>query len=103
MFSSFPNILLTIIRFIIGLEIVGNIVFGTIWCVYFLFRINVLRKKVYYLKKQTNERCLDELKNAKVDYIKSIFIAAISASEVIAHLSFSGCYLYQNFVQLPTL
>ena len=90
-----------IISFIGSIGVFGNILFGIVWCFYFLFRINVLRKKVYYLKKQTNERCLNELTNAKVEYIKSIFIAAISASEVLGHVCFVGVLTYQNLAKSP--
>ena len=89
------------INSIIGIGFIGNIIFGTVWCVYFLFRIKVLRKKVYYLKKQTDERYFDELNNAKVDYIKSIFIAAISISEVMFHLGFGAGSILQGIVKMP--
>ena len=85
-----------IVRLIVSIGIIGNILFGTVWCVYFLFRIKVLRNKVYYLKKQTDERYFDELKNAKVDYIKSIFIAAISFSEIVFHLGFVANFLFSK-------
>ena len=88
---------LHIVSFVVDLinyfGIIGNILFGTVWCVYFLFRIKVLRKKVCILKKQTDERYFDELNNAKVDYIKSIFIAAISFSEIVFHLGFVAGFI----------
>ena len=89
-------ILAYIIKSLFAIGVIGNILFGTVWCVYFLFRIKVLRKKVCILKKQTDERCFDVLKNAKVDYIKSIFIAAISFSEVMFHLGFIAAYISQK-------
>ena len=98
--SDTKHIIQFITNLIIGIGAICNILFGTVWCVYFLFRIKVLRKKVYYLKKQTDERYFDALNNAKVDYIKSIFIAAISFSEVMFHLS-AGCVIAnQNFIKL---
>ena len=102
-FKSFKHyhILPNFIKSIIGIGIAGNIIFGTVWCVYFLFRIKVLGKKVCYLKKQTDERCFDELKNAKVDYIKSIFIAAISTFEVLAHLCMANEFVIDGFVKTP--
>ena len=60
---------------------------ATIWCLYFLSRIRELNKKIHYLKKQTEERCYEELTNAKVDYIKSIFIAVICFFEIIHFLN----------------
>ena len=98
-FTMFPkldnplHIISFVIHLIIGIGTIGNILFGTVWFVYFLFRIKVLSKKVYYLEKQTDERCFDALNNAKVDYIKSIFIAAISLSEVVFHLGFVAVLL----------
>ena len=97
-FSDLKHIFASIIELIIGIGIIGDVIFGTVWCVYFLFRIKVLRKKVYYLKKQTDERYFDELKNAKVDYIKSIFIAAISAFEVLFHFGIVAYISYKNFL-----
>ena len=98
--SDTKHIIQFITNLIIVIGSIGNILFGTVWCVYFLFRIKVLRKKVYYLKKQTDERYFDAINNAKVDYIKSIFIAAISFSEVMLHL-FAGLVIAnQNFIKL---
>ena len=88
-------------QIVISIGVIGNIIFGTVWGIYFLLRINTLRKKVYYLKKQTDERCFDELKNAKVDYIKSIFIAAISAFEVLTHLGLVEIEVFQNLIKVP--
>ena len=104
MFFNFwdsEHIIFSIFDLIINFGIIGNILFGTVWCVYFLFRIKVLRNKVYYLKKQTDERYFDALNNAKVDYIKSIFIAAISAFEVLTHLFVIGAITHQNIFNLP--
>ena len=69
-----------------------------IWCVYFLRRASGLSSKIHQLKKQTDERCLDELKNARVDFIKSIFIAAISASEIIPSILALGFYGLPNII-----
>ena len=66
----------------------GILFLATVWCLYFLSRIRELSRKIHYLKKQTEERCYEELTNAKVDYIKSIFIAAICFFEVSSLISF---------------
>ena len=99
--SHFIHIIYNIIYIIIGIGIFGNVILGTVWGLYFLLRINELRKKVYYLKKQTDERCLGELNNANVDYIKYIFIAAISAFEVLAYLGLIGGISAQTYLKLP--
>ena len=100
-FSDLKHIILAIFLLINIIGFVVNILFGIVWFLYFLFRIKVLRKKVYYLKKQTDERCLGELNNAKVDHIKSIFLAAITIFEVLFHLSEAGAIAYQNVLKLP--
>ena len=100
MFSDFSHKLLKCLHIITGISIIGNIIFGSVWFVYYLFRINTLKKKVYYLKKQTDERCFEELKNAKVDYIKSIFIAAISAFEVLAHLGITEISIFLKYTKV---
>ena len=65
----------------------GIVLLATVWCVYFLSRVREIGRKIHYLKKQREERCYEELINAKVDYIKSIFIVAISAFEIITSIS----------------
>ena len=100
MFPDFSHTLLKCLHIITGISVIGNIIFGSVWFVYYLFRINTLRKKVYYLKKQTDERCLEELKDAKVDYIKSIFIAAISAFEVLAHLGITEIEIFLKYTKV---
>ena len=65
-----------------GISGLGTFILATIWCLYFLSRIRELSRKIHYLKKQTEERCYEELTNAKVDYIKSIFITAICFFEI---------------------
>ena len=102
-FSTSNATLLFILETIIGLGTFANILFGTIWCVYFLFRTNVSRRKLHYLKKQTAEKCVGEFLNAKVDYIKSIFIAAISFSEVLAHLGMTGEVFFQRMFRSQSL
>ena len=87
---------ITVMKYMIGVGNTGNILFGTIWCVYFIFRLNILRNKVYYLKKQTDERCLDELRNTKVDYVKSTLIAAISGFEALWSLSLIGITAFEQ-------
>ncbi|KAI6660311.1 hypothetical protein LOD99_13899 [Oopsacas minuta] len=62
---------------------IGIAFLAAIWLLYFLSRLRSLSKKIHYLKKQTDERCKQELTNARVDYIKSLFIAAICACEIL--------------------
>ena len=62
---------------------IGITLLAAVWLLYFLFRVWESSKKVHYLKKQTDERCRDDLTNARVDYIKNIFIALICLSEVV--------------------
>ena len=100
-FSDLKHIIIFIFLLINTIGLIFNFLFGIVWFLYFLFRTKVLRKKVYYLKKQTDERCLGELNNAKVDYIKSILLAAISGFEVIFHLSMVGAFAYPNVLKLP--
>ena len=70
------------------LSSLGIVLLATVWCLYFLSRIRELSRKIHYLKKQTEERCYEELTNAKVDYIRSIFIAAICFFEVSSFVCF---------------
>ena len=89
--SSFNNITKTIGVYCERISILpglGILFLATIWCLYFLSRIRELSRKIHYLKKQTEERCYEELTNAKVDYIKSIFIAAICFFEVSSFVCF---------------
>ena len=81
------DLIIKILHYSFGILSVGILFFATVWCLYFLSRIRELSRKIHYLKKQTEERCYEELTNAKVDYIKSIFIAAICFFEVIHFLS----------------
>ena len=53
-----------------------------VWGIYFACRIREFGKKVHYLKKQTDERCQEELTNARVELIKSIFLTVICLTEV---------------------
>ena len=53
-----------------------------VWGMYFACRAREFGKKVYYLKKQTDERCQEELANARVELIKSIFLTVICLTEV---------------------
>ena len=54
-----------------------------VWGMYFACRAREFGKKVYYLKKQTDERCQEELANARVELIKSIFLTVICLAEVL--------------------
>ena len=54
-----------------------------VWGIYFACRIREFGKKVHYLKKQTDERCQEELTNARVELIKSIFLTVICLTEVL--------------------
>ena len=82
--------------------VLGIVFLATVWCLYFLSRIRELSRKIHYLKKQTEERCYEELTNAKVDYIKSIFIAAISASEVLEYICVAVVGTFHIFVNVKT-
>ena len=84
----YENIFILSCQFIIAVLFVGIMFFATVWCLYFLSRIRELSRKIHYLKKQTEERCYEELTNAKVDYIKSIFIAAICFFEIVKFVNF---------------
>ena len=75
------GIIVVLCQIIIAVLCFGIVFFTTIWCVYFLSRVRQLSRKIHYLKKQTDERCCEELTNAKVDYVKSMFIAGIAISE----------------------
>ena len=79
--NSFDIIVVYTCQVLICLLGFGITLLTTVWCVYFLSRVREIGRKIHYLKKQREERCYEELINAKVDYIKSIFIAAISALE----------------------
>ena len=57
-----------------------------VWGIYFACRVREFGKKVHYLKKQTDERCQEELTNARVELIKSIFLTVICLTEVIGHV-----------------
>ena len=53
-----------------------------VWGIYFACRVREFGKKVHYLKKQTDERCQEELTNARVELTKSIFLTVICLTEV---------------------
>ena len=57
-----------------------------VWGIYFACRIREFGKKVHYLKKQTDERCQEELTNARVELIKSIFLTVICLTEVLGYV-----------------
>ena len=69
------------------LLVVASLILAIVWFVYFLSRVRELSKKIHYLKKQTDERCCEELTNAKVDYVKSLFIAGICLFEVLSFVN----------------
>ena len=96
--GHYENIFIFINQLITSCAVLGIIVLGCIWFVYFLRRARVLSRKIHYLKKQTDERCHEELTNARVDYIRSIFIAAISAFEIVPHVILPGFFAFQNIL-----
>ena len=51
------------------------------WSVYFWFRLREVTKKIHYLKRQRDQRCQDELANARVDYVKCVFLLGICLAE----------------------
>ena len=65
---------------------IGCIILAFFSFIYYLSRINILNKKLHFLKKQTDQRCLEEWKNSRVDYIKSVFITLISVFEMFPYL-----------------
>ena len=74
---------ISVVTGVIGsVSVTGTSILALLWTVYFLYRARELSKKIHYLNKQTDERCEEELTNAKVDYVKSIFIAVISLMEI---------------------
>ena len=85
---------------ITGLSVFGTLVLAIVWFVYFLSRVRELSRKIHYLKEQTDERCCEELTNAKVDHVKSLFIAAISASEIMIIVITSVLFVVQ--IMAPT-
>ena len=72
-----------LISVVISAVWIGITLLAAVWLLYFVFRVWESSKKVHYLKKQTDERCRDDLTNARVDYIKNVFIALICLSEVV--------------------
>ena len=74
---------LKIIRVNIGVVVLGTTLFAFVWFLYFVCRVWQSSKKVHYLKKQTNERCREELTNARVDHYKNMFICFICLAELI--------------------
>ena len=89
-----------VIEMLILVPTVGIVLLAVVWCVYFLSRVRELGRKVHYLKKQTDERCCEELTNAKVDYVKSMFIAGISASEVAMCLCVFAAMYFHEFIRI---
>ena len=78
---------------------VGIVLLAAVWCGYFLSRVREIGRKIHYLKKQREERCYEELINAKVDYIKSIFIVAISAFEIFSLIFFfCGIFIHNVLI-----
>ena len=63
------------------------------WFIYYLSRVMTLNKKIHYLKKQIDERCRDELTNARVDYLKSLLLVVILVFEVIPLIVLPNMYL----------
>eukprot|EP00800_Vazella_pourtalesii_P016711 TRINITY_DN4881_c0_g1_i3.p1 TRINITY_DN4881_c0_g1~~TRINITY_DN4881_c0_g1_i3.p1 ORF type:complete len:364 (-),score=62.20 TRINITY_DN4881_c0_g1_i3:23-1114(-) len=87
-----------LILFVIGLVWVGITLLAAVWFFYFAYRVRQSGKKVHYLKKQTDERCGEELTNARVDYVKNIFIAAICLAELVG-----GVAVFVNFALFDTI
>ena len=81
--GHYENILTTTINSLITFSGTFVIIFCSTWFIYYLSRVITLNKKLHYLKKQIDERCHDELNNAKVEYLKSLLIAVILVFEVI--------------------
>ena len=98
----FTGIGVCIIHLFTGIATAGIVLLAAVWCGYFLSRVREIGRKIHYLKKQREERCYEELINAKVDYIKSIFIAAISASEALIYLSAIVVGYFHIFVRVHT-
>ena len=74
---------LKIIRVNIGVATLGITLLAFVWFLYFVCRVWQSSKKVHYLKKQTDERCREELTNARVDHTKNMFICFICLAELI--------------------
>ena len=77
----------------------GIVLLAIVWCVYFLSRVRELGRKIHYLKKQRDERCCEELTNAKVDYVKSLFIAGICLFEILSLVcGFIGIFVHNKIL-----
>ena len=74
---------LKIITINIGVVVIGITLLVFVWFLYFVCRVWQSNKKVHYLKKQTDERCREELTNARVDHTKNLFICFICLAEFI--------------------
>ena len=81
----------------------GTTLLAVVWLLYFLFRVSESSKKVHYLKKQTDERCRDDLTNARVDYIKNIFIALICLSEVVGGVDIIVDAVLYGIIYAPSM
>ena len=75
------------------------VIFCLTWFIYYLSRVMTLNNKIRYLKKQINERCRDELTNAKVDCLKSLLLAVILVFEAIPLIVLSNMYLFLKINQ----
>ena len=98
-FSNSEELVVYIMQVLMFVGGFGCLIFATTWCAYFLNRINILRKKIYYLKKQTYLECFDDLRNAKVDYIRSLFMVGISVSESLAFVSICGLAVFHKIAK----
>ena len=75
---------------------IGCIILAFLSFIYYLNRINILNKKLHFLTKQTDQRCLEEWRNSRVDYIKSIFVTLISAFEMFPYLIIPAAIVIAN-------
>ena len=85
--SEYQRIFVWLCQVFIGSISILITILVFVWGLYFACRIREFSKKVYYLKKQTDERCKEELANAKVELKKSIFLTVICLTEVLDFVS----------------
>ena len=81
--GDYQRIFVWFCQLIIGIIIFLTTLLVLVWGIYFACRIREFGKKVHYLKKQTDERCQEELTNARVELIKYIFLTVICLTEVL--------------------
>ena len=81
--GDYQRIFVWFCQLIIGIIIFLTTLLVLVWGIYFACRVREFGKKVHYLKKQTDERCQEELTNARVELINYIFLTVICLTEVI--------------------